>query len=37
VPGGGRFKDPDSNMMCQQPPWGNLTAIDVKGQTVADH
>ena len=29
VPGGGRFKDPDSNMMCQQPPWGNLTAIDV--------
>ncbi|HEX9366455.1 MAG TPA: PQQ-binding-like beta-propeller repeat protein, partial [Vicinamibacterales bacterium] len=29
VPGGGRFKDPDSNMMCEQPPWGNLTAIDV--------
>jgi quinoprotein glucose dehydrogenase len=29
VPGGGRFKDEASNMMCQQPPWGNLTAIDV--------
>jgi quinoprotein glucose dehydrogenase len=29
VPGGGRFMDPASNMMCQQPPWGNLTAIDV--------
>jgi quinoprotein glucose dehydrogenase len=28
-PGGGRFKDEASNMMCQQPPWGNLTAIDV--------
>jgi len=21
VPGGGRFKDTESNMMCQQPPW----------------
>jgi quinoprotein glucose dehydrogenase len=29
VPGGGRFKDETSNMMCQQPPWGNLTAINV--------
>jgi quinoprotein glucose dehydrogenase len=29
VPGGGRFKDPTSNMMCQQPPWGQLTAVDV--------
>jgi quinoprotein glucose dehydrogenase len=29
VPGGGRFKDEASNMLCQQPPWGNLTAIDV--------
>ena len=29
VPGGGRFKDEASNMMCQQPPWGNLTAINV--------
>jgi len=25
----GRFKDPDSNMMCQQPPWGSLTAVNV--------
>jgi quinoprotein glucose dehydrogenase len=29
VPGGGRFKDEASNMMCQQPPWGTLTAINV--------
>jgi quinoprotein glucose dehydrogenase len=29
VPGGGRFKDEATNMMCTQPPWGNLTAIDV--------
>ena len=29
MPGGGRFKDEASNMMCQQPPWGQLTAIDV--------
>jgi quinoprotein glucose dehydrogenase len=29
IPGGGRFKDRESNMMCQQPPWGQLTAIDV--------
>src|SRR4029453_1725107 len=29
VPGGGRFEDEASNMLCQQPPWGNLTAIDV--------
>jgi len=29
VPGGGRFKDNASNMMCQQPPWGQLTAVDV--------
>ena len=29
VPGGGRFKDADSNMMCQQPPWGQLTAVNV--------
>jgi quinoprotein glucose dehydrogenase len=28
-PGGGRFKDEATNMMCQQPPWGQLTAIDV--------
>jgi quinoprotein glucose dehydrogenase len=29
VPGGGRFKDVESNMFCQQPPWGQLTAVDV--------
>src|SRR5207237_1989973 len=29
LPGGGRFKDNASNMMCQQPPWGQLTAVDV--------
>jgi quinoprotein glucose dehydrogenase len=29
VAGGGRFKDVASNMMCQQPPWGQLTAVDV--------
>jgi quinoprotein glucose dehydrogenase len=28
-PGGGRFKDQASNMMCQQPPWGQLTAVNV--------
>ena len=28
VPGGGRFKDDATNMMCTQPPWGQLTAID---------
>ena len=29
VPGGGRFKDAASNMMCQQPPWGQLSAVNV--------
>jgi quinoprotein glucose dehydrogenase len=29
IPGGGRFKDVETNMMCQQPPWGQLTAVDV--------
>jgi quinoprotein glucose dehydrogenase len=29
VPGGGRFKDNASNMFCQQPPWGQLTAVNV--------
>ncbi len=24
-----RFKDPNNNMMCQQPPWGRLSAVDV--------
>ena len=29
IPGGGRFKDDASNMFCQQPPWGQLTAVNV--------
>jgi quinoprotein glucose dehydrogenase len=29
VPGGSRFKDDELNMMCQQPPWGQLTAVNV--------
>ena len=31
VPGGGRFRSRRQrrNMMCQQPPWGQLTAVDV--------
>jgi len=29
VAGGGRFRDNASGMMCQQPPWGQLTAVDV--------
>jgi quinoprotein glucose dehydrogenase len=29
IPGGGRFKDEASNMYCQQPPWGQLTAVNV--------
>jgi quinoprotein glucose dehydrogenase len=29
MPGGGRFKDNASNMYCQQPPWGQLTAVNV--------
>jgi len=28
-PGGGRFKDRATNMLCQQPPWGQLTAVNV--------
>jgi quinoprotein glucose dehydrogenase len=29
LPGGGRFRDNASNMMCQQPPWGQLIAVNV--------
>jgi quinoprotein glucose dehydrogenase len=29
ITGGGRFKDEASNMYCQQPPWGQLTAVNV--------
>jgi quinoprotein glucose dehydrogenase len=27
-PASGRFSDRDQKLMCQQPPWGTLTAID---------
>ena len=37
MPGGGRFKDPGSNMMCNQPPWGSLWAVDVNTGDVAWH
>ena len=29
VPGGGRFIDPVTRLPCQQPPWGQLTAVNV--------
>jgi len=35
VPGGGRFKDAASNMMCQQPPWGELVAVNVHTGEIA--
>src|SRR5260370_33259412 len=35
VPGGGRFKDNASNMMCQQPPWRRLIAVNVNTAEVA--
>lgn len=28
-PVSGRFYEPSSRLMCQQPPWGRLTAVDV--------
>jgi quinoprotein glucose dehydrogenase len=28
-PVSGRFQEPSSRLMCQQPPWGRLTAVDV--------
>jgi quinoprotein glucose dehydrogenase len=34
-PATGRFSDRDNNLMCQQPPWGTLTAIDVERGTIA--
>lgn len=34
-PASGRFSDRDNNLMCQQPPWGTLTAIDVDSGTIA--
>lgn len=31
----GRFKEPSTNMMCQQPPWGSLTAVNVNTGEIA--
>ena len=31
----GRFSDRDHGLMCQQPPWGTLTAIDVASGKIA--
>ena len=31
----GRFKEPVSNMMCQDPPWGSLTAVNVNTGDIA--
>jgi len=31
----GRFKDNASNMMCQQPPWGELVAVNVNTGDIA--
>jgi quinoprotein glucose dehydrogenase len=32
---GGRFKDNPSNMPCQQPPWGELVAVNVNTGDIA--
>jgi quinoprotein glucose dehydrogenase len=32
---GGRFKDNASNMPCQQPPWGELVAVNVNTGNIA--
>jgi quinoprotein glucose dehydrogenase len=34
-PASGRFSDREHNLMCQQPPWGTLTAINVDAGTIA--
>jgi quinoprotein glucose dehydrogenase len=31
----GRFWDPQTKLLCQQPPWGRLTAIDVNTGKIA--
>jgi quinoprotein glucose dehydrogenase len=31
----GRFQQPETKLMCQQPPWGTLTAINVNTGTIA--
>jgi quinoprotein glucose dehydrogenase len=34
-PDAGRFSDREHGLMCQQPPWGTLTAINVETGSVA--
>jgi len=34
-PTSGRFSDREHKLMCQQPPWGVLTAIDVNSGEIA--
>ena len=34
-PVSGRFYEPASRLMCQQPPWGRLTAVDVNRGEIA--
>jgi quinoprotein glucose dehydrogenase len=34
-PASGRFSDREHNLMCQQPPWGTLTAINVDTGEIA--
>lgn len=34
-PSSGRFSDRDKHLMCQQPPWGTLTAINVNSGEIA--
>ena len=34
-PATGRFSDRERKLMCQQPPWGTLTAIDVRSGEIA--
>jgi quinoprotein glucose dehydrogenase len=34
-PDSGRFSDRDHGLMCQQPPWGTLTAINVETGQIA--
>jgi len=31
----GRFQQPETRQMCQQPPWGTLSAIDVNSGEIA--
>jgi quinoprotein glucose dehydrogenase len=35
VPGDNWFMDPKSRMLCQEPPWGSLTAVNVNTGEIA--